>query len=357
MSGLDKLRAEPHKFSLFAALRLLEREAASKPRIGDALRTEQVVVRLSQPPFLNFAPSEIAGFRGDGGGTPHLESWGFGMFGPNGSLPIHLTELAYERRRQYSDPAISDFINLFQHRMLELFYRAWADSDPAATHDRPTEDHFRLFLGAFTGLAAQDSRDRLAEVHDHAILGRAGLFGMQSHPAEALQKIVADYFELPVQVESFVGEWLDIPAAAQSRLGSRDGSASLGSGATLGQKSWQVQHGVRLIIGPLDYERFCDFLPGEKGRAAIEDILGLFGAGEWHWHLGFKLRRPQAPALRLGSAVGEGRPPELGWSTWLGNPPATETVEVSIDLGALCTLGPGQAAAGNHKSDKEMHLS
>jgi type VI secretion system protein ImpH len=353
VSALAPLREQPHRFSLFAALRLLERHAPDKPRIGEARRTAQVVARLGQPPFLDFAPAEIATFRDDGD-LPQLEAYGFGMFGPNGSLPLHLTELAWERRRHFSDPSISDFINLFQHRMLELFYRAWADADPAATHDRPDADHFRLFLGAFTGLAPVAARHRLDGVHDDAVLGRAGLLGMQTHPAEALRKATADYFQLPVEVVNFIGEWLDIPVEAQTRLGAADDSASLGIGATLGQKSWQVQHGAGLVIGALDYGRFCDFLPGEPGRRALEQLLGLFGAGEWNWHLRFKLRRAEAPPLRLGEAAPGQRPAELGWSTWLGEPPRTDTVDITIDLGPACLL---PSVAGLHpKHRKEPQL-
>src|SRR5690606_39080405 len=207
------------------------------------------------------------------------------------------------------------FINLFQHRMLELFYRAWADSDPAATHDRPDADHFELFLGSFTGLAAAASRGQLPAAGDHAVLGRAGLAGMQARPAEALEKILADHFGVPVQVESFTGEWLEIPAEAQSRLGGAGEPAQLGLGATLGQKSWQVQHGATLQVGALDYHRFGDFLPGAPGRTALEELLGAFAAGEWHWRLRLVLQQPKIPPLRLGDAGTGARPPELGWST------------------------------------------
>lgn len=341
------LQQAPHRYSLFAALRVLERANPGKPRVGTARRASQVAVRLSQPAFLEFAPAEVAGFRHGQDGVAQLESFGFGMFGPNGPLPMHLTELAYERRRQHADPALADFVNLFQHRMLELFYRAWADSDPAATHDRPDEDRFELFLGSFTGLAAQAARGQLPAIGDHAVLGRAGLFGMQTRPAEALEKLVAGHFGVPVRVESFTGEWLEIPSAAQTRLADGSESAQLGFGATLGQKSWQVQHAATLHAGPLDFERFCDFLPGSPGRAALEELLGVFAGGEWHWRMRLVLHQPKIPPLRLGIAPGQARPTELGWSTWLGDPGACETREVVIDLGAPCLAPPSPGASRN----------
>lgn len=335
MNGLDRLQEAPHQFTLFAALRLLERTFPDKPRLGEARRLSQVAVRLSQPAFMEFAPAEVAGFRFGEDGVPQLESWGFGVFGPNGALPLHLTELVYERRRQHADPAVGDFINLFQHRMLELFYRAWADSDPAASHDRPDADHFRLFIGSFVGLGATESRGQLPAIGDESVLGRAGLFGVQSRPAEALEKIVSGYFRLPARVGNFTGEWLEIPAGARTLLGHGGEAAQLGIGATLGQKSWQVQHGATLHLGPLDYEQFSDLLPGAPGRAALEELLGVFAGGEWHWRMRLVLHRPRIPPLRLGGETDAGRPPELGWSTWLGTPAGPDMQEVLIDLGAV----------------------
>ncbi len=128
-----------------------------------------------------------------------IEQLGFGVFGPNGALPLHLTELAYSRERQLDDPTLRDFVNAFQHRFASLFYRAWANADPCTSLDRADSDQFRLFLGALIGIGAPDARDRDA-VLDYAKLARVGLFAPQSRSAAALEQILADYFELPVEV-------------------------------------------------------------------------------------------------------------------------------------------------------------
>ena len=53
---LEPLRRDPHRFSLFAALRLLERAAPDRPRLGTARRPADETVMLEQPPHLEFAP-------------------------------------------------------------------------------------------------------------------------------------------------------------------------------------------------------------------------------------------------------------------------------------------------------------
>src|SRR5262249_7493617 len=152
---------------LFAALRLLEQVFDDRPRLGEARRAGDDAVRIGQSPTLSFAPSDVRDFRAAGGRTARIEQHSFGIFGPNRALPLHLTERAYEWRRQREDPTLVDFINTFQHRLTSLFYRAWANSDPATCFDRPEADRFAMYVGALTGLALESARNRDA-VPDYA---------------------------------------------------------------------------------------------------------------------------------------------------------------------------------------------
>jgi type VI secretion system protein ImpH len=323
VDALERLRSEPHRYSLFAALRLLEQVHKTQPRLGEARRLAQDPVRLQQPPYLSFAPSEVVALRSTEQGMPLLEAYGFGLFGPNGALPLHLTELAFERRRHHADPTLSDFINLFQHRLLELFYRAWAESDPATCHDRPDSDRFRLFLGALSGMGTQHSLGR-TPVSDCSVLSRAALFGNQCRSAEGLQQILADYFDLPVLVRSFVSDWLDIPAEMQTRLGATDESSCLGLGTTLGSASWQAQHKFEIVIGPLSHSDFGNFLPGSAGLRELSSLVRLYTNDEWQWQLCLQLRRDEVPRMHLGAGS------MLGWSSWLGNVQEADYQQVII---------------------------
>ncbi len=178
VSPLTPLRERPHGFSLFAApagVGTVEPRSAAPRRVAPGADD---VVRLAQAPHLSFAPSDVAAVSAAGEGQLTLEQYGFGLFGPNGALPLHLTELAYERRRQKEDGTVADFLNLFQHRLISLFYRAWADSEPAVSLDRPDSDRFRTYVGALIGLAPETACDADA-VADYAKLSRAGRFAQQ----------------------------------------------------------------------------------------------------------------------------------------------------------------------------------
>jgi type VI secretion system protein ImpH len=326
-SGLRPLQHEPHRFSLFAALRLMERVYGDRPRLGESRRASEDAIRLAQPPHLTFVPTELAGLQTSEEALPRLEEYSFGLFGPNGPLPLHFTEVAYERQRQLGDPTFSDFINFLQHRLISLFYRAWAESDPATTHDRPDSDRFKLYLGAMLGLGFQASAGRDA-VLDQAKLSRAAQFGAQTRSAEGLEDILAGYFELPIAVHSFAPAWLDIPPQSFTRLGDGSQNAQLGVGTTLGSASWQSQHQFEIVLGPLTLTTFEHFLPGTAGLRELAALVRLYTNDEWSWILRLRLASHEVPAMRLGSGS------RLGWTSWVGG--RESTAEDVIIRGDAC---------------------
>jgi len=312
MAALERLSEAPHRFTLFAALRLLEQCFPDHPRLGESRKASDDPVRLGQAPTLSFAPSDVTGFDGPpGDGPARLEQYSFGIFGPNGALPVHLTEYAYERGRQREDETLTDFVNLFQHRLTSLFYRAWADAEPVASFDRPESDRFLQYVGALLGLGPASARSRDA-APDRAKLSRVAHFGPQPRSADGLESILTDYFALPVEVRQFVGEWMDVPRELCCRVGRDPASASLGRTAALGAMSFQCQHKFEIAIGPLALTSFGDFLPGSRGLAELAALVRLYTNDEWSWQLRLLLRDVEVPGIRLGSS---GR---MGWTTWLG---------------------------------------
>ncbi len=311
VGALATLREKPSRFTLFAALRLLEQSNAELPRLGETRKVADERVRLAQPPYLIFAPSEVESFGQEEGAQPVLQQYTFGLFGPNGALPLHLTEFARERQRQGEDPTVKDFVNMLQHRMTTLFHRAWANSDPASNFDRPQNDRFVTYLGALIGIAAQSARGR-DDVIDYAKLQRCGRFAPNCRSAEGLEAILADYFELPLEIKQFVGAWLDVPPDSFCRLGRMADYAQLGGGATLGSSSWQCQHKFEIVIGPLSLASFVDFLPGSRGLRELRALTQMYTNDEWAWQVRLLLTDVDVPGMTLGQSG------KLGWTTWLG---------------------------------------
>ncbi len=132
------------------------------------------------------------------------------MFGPSGALPLHMTEYARDRARNLGDMTLVRFVDLFHHRMLSLYYRAWAAAQPTVSFDRPSADRFSVNVASLFGLGMTTLRDRDG-MPDLAKLHFSGRLALQTRNAEGLREIIADYFKLPVEIEQFLPDWVRLP--------------------------------------------------------------------------------------------------------------------------------------------------
>lgn len=310
---LRQLADEPHRFGFFQAVRLLENAHPGLPRIGTSLRLRDDPIRFAQSPSLSFAPATIARFTpGEGGTQPTLHQRFFGLFGANGPLPLHLTEYARERsRRTPSDRALVRFLDMFHHRLLSLLYRAWAEAQPAVSLDRPDDDPFSRWVGSIAGYgqASLTGRD---SVPDGARLAAAGILGRAVHGAEGLERVLNDFFRVPVRVHQWQPHWMRLPEEAHSRIGMRRAPVALGQSAVIGAKVWDCQTRFRIEIGPLTLEQYQRFLPGGESMKRLRDWVLNYIGYELSCEMHLVLKKEEVPAVRLGAAGA------LGWTSWLG---------------------------------------
>lgn len=307
---LRALGEEPWRFDFCNALRRMECLYPQLPRIGQALRPRDEPLRLGQDPALTFAPAPLAWF-----GTPPravaplLQVRFFGLLGPNGPLPLHLSEFVRARALHDSDPTLLRFLDLFNHRFLVLFYRAWAQARPTVSLDRPRDDRFALYPAALCGMGEPALQGRTA-IGEAATLFFSGLLARQVKNRDGLAALLTGYFRLPIEIEEFVGHWLTLPLRERSRVGAAN--AGVGRGAVLGARIWDCQYKVRVRCGPLDLEQYESFLPGGHALAPLADWVRQYLGFELDWDLRLILDAPQVPRIRLG------RFGRLGWTTWLG---------------------------------------
>jgi type VI secretion system protein ImpH len=310
---LQALEDTPYRFGLFAALRYLECVYSDKPRIGEAARPADEALRLGQEPSLAFAPSTVATFkRGPAGRPNYLATYYFGLFGPNGPLPLHLTEHAHGRELNHDDPTFRRFADIFHHRFLSFFYRAWANSQPTVSLDRAEGRRFDVYVGSLVGIAAPEFRSR-DSVPDEAKLAFAGRLGLATRPAEGLIGLLEEFFGLTFAVREFAGEWLRLPKKGWLALGGQEETATLGINSVLGSSVWSCQHSFRLRCGPLTFAEFSRMLPGQSSLAKLRDFVRNYLGDEFKWAVNLVLRKAEVPQCQLGVAS------RLGWTTWLGH--------------------------------------
>ncbi len=308
----DAVAQAPDGFDFLPLLRRIEAKTPDRPRLGQSRRPAEDALRLGQAPSMIFAPSSLAALVPASETAPaRLETFFFGLFGPNGALPLHLTDYARNRLRNSADPTFARFLDLFHHRMASLFFRAWAAAEPTVSHDRPEEDRFATQLGSLMGLGMGSLRGRDA-MPDLAKLHFAGRFAPPARNPEGLQAILGSFFAVPVEIREFIPQWITLPANSLCRLGEDPATGTLGTTATAGGRIRLYHHKFRIVLGPLtlaDYERL---LPGGGSLGRLVPVVRNYVGDELAWDLNLVLRRDEVPSTRLGMAG------KLGWTSWLG---------------------------------------
>lgn len=313
----DAVEAAPHAHDFFALLRRVEGLVPEAPRFGRALRPVQEPLRLGQEPELGFAAAALASFtRQDG--VPRLGVHFLGLLGPQGPMPLHLTEYVRERQRQRGDATLQRFLDVFHHRLLALFYRAWAQSQPCVQHDRPEDDRFARWLGAAAGLdGGVRPQDTLPQA---ARLFHAQLLGARTRPPEGLVKILRAHFGVPVRVEQHVPHWMPVERADRTRLGharnrpERIGAvrAALGGNASAGTQVWDRQFKFRVVLGPLTLAQYEAFLPGGSAWRPLCDWVREYAGLHLLWDVQLALKPQELPAPKLDRRL------RLGLTAWIG---------------------------------------
>ena len=301
----DVLFEEPYRFDFFQAVRLLELAYPERKAVGRSTRPNEEAVRFRSHVSLSFPPSAIQDLEPprEDDGPARMTAAFMGLAGPLGVLPRHYTELLIERARRH-DYALRDFFDLFNHRLISLFHRAWEKYRFPVAFERTVNseggyDPFSLHLFDFIGMGTGGLRGRL-EIGDEALLFYAGLLGQHPRSASALGNILGDFFAMPVEIAQFVGQWLEITAENRTRLG--NGNNALGSSAVAGTRIWDQQAKFKLRVGPLTFAEFSRLLPGgDMHRPFVQMARYGFGSG-------IRLRHPIGVEGGGGAVVSPRRP-------------------------------------------------
>jgi type VI secretion system protein ImpH len=313
MTILERLAQQPFDIDFYQAMLGIECLHPDKPRWGEALRPADEPLRLGQDASLAFPPGELSSFKpADGKRAARLNVNCFGLLGPNGALPLHLTDFVRERALHAGDHTFGRFLDLLQHRFIALFYRAWAQAQPQANFDRPDADRYFALAASLIGLGSPRAKGRDA-VPNVAKVFRAGWLVRQSRNADGLVALLRSYFKLPIDVQQFSGHWMTLPVSERTALNGTGNSAVLGGGAVLGARVWDRQHGIRICVGPLKLSEYEHFLPGGKALPKLVAWLRTYLTFELHWDVKLALERHEVPRTRLGQYG------QLGWTTWLGH--------------------------------------
>ncbi|WP_158755749.1 type VI secretion system baseplate subunit TssG [Dyella sp. S184] len=325
---LDALLAEPERYGFFQAVRLLYRAHGMPMRAG--VSSAHDTLRFTVPPSLNFPPCELQSLdratQDDSESPRYTMSVNFlGLTGPSGVLPRHYTEwlMAQQKAR---DPASRDFLDIFNHRLLSLFWRAWAKHRTELSQELAGEKggggsgvlrHIYDLIGLGTPAlhALVEPRAKGGSTKTKlpaAALGYySGLVAQHPHGVGALAQVIGDVVDAPVEVIGCHGTWQRIPPRDRTRLGKTN--QRFGDGCVLGSRFWDRQTTVRVRIGPMRLRGFDALLPQRELLGAVVELLRFLTGLALDLEIQLVLQAEAVPRARLGGA----RAARLGWNSWL----------------------------------------
>jgi type VI secretion system protein ImpH len=321
------------RFGLFALLRGAEARAPHLPRIGASRVPVRNVVDLAQTPTLTFPATTLDAIAFKRGRATVSGFW-LGLTGPMGPLPLHLTEFAHYETRYAKARPFGGFLDVLAGRMLQFFYRAWAESNPAAQVDRPDDDSFAMYIGALTG--AYEGASANSFFPARARLHYGALFASR-RSASSIESALSNLLRAPVRLLEFQPRWREIEDGDRSRLGTD--YATLGRDAVLGRRVFGVSDAFRIVVRAQSFREFEDFLPTGRRFKIAAEALDAFSPSHLEWDIALELQEDEARELRLD---GRGR---LGWTGFLA-PAKQPRLRIDAHLGpsarriALQDLGP-----------------
>lgn len=378
---IDQLLRAPQQFDFFQAVRLLDRWMAPAAPDGQGLTRLNFRNSLS----LSFPPSAIESLKvhkrvdaaNEAAQAAEPEAPGstlqallaepqqvppprhahevdridmtpafMGLLGVNGTLPLFYTEMLAQRELYQKDLSGRAFMDMFSHRAVSLFYQAWRKHRLAMQFESDRRNRFLPLALSLAGLGQKGLRDRLGgergAVADEALAFYAGTLQQRTLSARQLQQVLQDYLAVPVRVEQFVGRWYHVPESGRAYLGmagQQGGMAGplngvLGRSAMLGERVWQRDLRMRVVLGPLSHGRLRRFLPGGPGASALKALLTMLSGISLEYEINLQLRREEVQGCSLASR----RAPSafrLGWDTFLQTGPANEDrADVRYDIHA-----------------------
>ena len=358
-SVIERLLSEPHEYSFFQTVRLLERallvhhssrELHSRTQtIGGFAPPASEILQFRTKPSLSFPESDVVSVDNNSldlsnsAGSYKVQTNFLSLAGSSGVLPYHYTEFILQRLK-LKDTALAQFLDLFNHRLISLFYQANTKYNlPLETERKQlknqrsalTTSSTQIILGMI-GMGTAGLANRL-QCKDETLLFYSGLLTHKVRSSQGLKQMLADYFQLPVKIDEFIGQWQDLLPDFCTRVASKalplGQNARLAQSAMLGSRGWIAQGKIRIVLGPLTKEQFYQFAPGTKALATMNDLVRFYLGLEHDYEFVIEVNRADLPnKIQLRNTAS----PILGWNTWLSsnaqnvNEAAPKTFKITV---------------------------
>jgi type VI secretion system protein ImpH len=304
-----------YEFSFFRAVHLLERFSDKRKKLGHTLIPSEEPVRFSVKKGLSFPPSDISDLSSDEPDQPpRMEVTFMGLTGPSGVLPHWYSQLILERSKE-KDNTLAAFLDLFNHRLISLFYLAWKKHRFPENYETGGQDRLSRYLLSLSGLGTPGLTERIG-LSEESLSFYSGLLSRPVASAVAIEAAVAYFVEAPVRVEQFVERIVDLDPSDQTQLGAVN--ATLGDDAICGSQIWESQSKFRVHLGSVGKAKFVRLMPTGDLLMPIFSLVRYMVGIEFEFDIRIYLKKEDVPLCQLGSTGDDA--PMLGWTTWVSSP-------------------------------------
>lgn len=305
---------EGYHLDFFQAVHLLQNWYAGGARLGELGPPARERLRLRPDETLRFSPADIRRIEPpeDDSEIPTVVVNFMGVYGVSSPTPAYLTELIGFEGVD-AEPLL-DFLDIFNHRLLSLYYRAWLKYRFPYRYEPGAKDDFSGYVLAFVGLM-DPATHPLTELPIQRLLKYVGLSAPQTRPPVCLERVVSDFFGgVPVAVSEFVHRWVTIPADQLNRIG--QANCSLGTDLSVGSRVADRDGKIRIEIGPVGWDEYLEFLPGTKRFHDLCALIRVWSFERYDFDIQIEIKREEVPPARFG----ETSMPQLGRTAWALTP-------------------------------------
>ncbi len=323
---IQRLEKESHRFAFFQAVFLLEQYCSSVNRIahiGDDGPAGDECIRFKPYASMAFPLSDMVSIDEieNAQNLPKFEivTSFLGLYGSDSPLPDFYTEEIIQGDPDQTN--VSDFLDIFHHRIVSLFYRCWLKYRYYLQFQSDGKDDFSHRVFSLIGMGTSGILDKL-NIPIARLLRYVGLFMQENRSALALESILSDYFDgIPVHIEQCIGRWIKINKEDMSVLG---GNTQLGVKVTIGDRVFDRTGKFRITMKLSTFAEFRKFLPNGESFCALKEVTEAFLPVPLDYEVELILPGGEVPSMSMSSEFG----PQLGWTGWLTSEKPEENVSV-----------------------------
>ena len=369
---LERMLQQGWKFDFFQAVWLLERYCGEHTPVGQRGPVSSEPIRFRPHVSVGFPPTDvrrITAFRGDNEAEPgfRLDVTFMGLYGVSTPLPLHYAiemlrsvepygapgdppaeesstgKVAVEERATDSNPT-RDFLDIFHHRLLSLFYRAWTKYRHDVVFGMPGRDTITDYLLWLIG-CPRHYDEAVVGVDPIRLIRYAGLLTQHPKSAVSLEGLLFDYWNgVEIRVEQCVGRWVTLNAADLNGIGVVN--SGLGVNLTVGEQVYDLSGQFNISVGPVDWQTYLSFLPSGEWFAQMRSLVRLYCSDPLAFTIEVKIEAGEIPQTQLTSDEQAGR---LGFTSWAltGEGPETSVkFEATLPVVSLETDRAARAGGG-----------